>query len=83
MAIIVNHQGPETELKKRITAELREKNLQKSQQSGDPLGPEYDAENSNYTKDLKQTSSLAWAWALIFFAVIGIVIAVIVITLNN
>lgn len=83
MAIILNHQGPETELKKRITAELREKNLHKSQQSGDPLGPEYDAENSNYTKDLKQTSSLAWAWALIFFAVIGIVIAVIVITLNN
>lgn len=82
MAIILNNSGPESELKKRITAELREKSLQKDLQAKDILGPEYDVEDSNYVKDLKSTTSLAWAWLLIFVAVIGIIIAGVIIAVQ-
>ncbi len=82
MAIIFNNLEEKSDLQRRISSELREKIEKKSNEPKDLVGPEYDIENSEYTKNMKQTSSLAWAWALIAVAFIGIIIAVIIITNN-
>ena len=54
MAIILNGQDLEqqSDLQKRVTAELREKQM-KNQLVNDLDGPKYDADDSEYMKDLK------------------------------
>lgn len=82
MGIIINNSDVESQsdIKKRITAELREKQTKKSLVDGDLMVPEYKVEEAEYMKDLKPTTSLAWAWALVFISIVGILIAVLVIT---
>jgi hypothetical protein len=82
MAIILNGQDMDqkSNLQKRITSELREKSMKKSTQPKDVIGPEYSPEDSEYMKDLKPTTSLAWVWAIIFIAIICIVVAVAIVT---
>ena len=77
MAIILNGQDLEqqSDLQKRVTAELREKQM-KNQLVNDLDGPKYDADDSEYMKDLKPTTSLAWAWVLIILAALGIIVAI-------
>lgn len=81
MAIMLNGQdlGTQSELQKRVTAELREKQS-RTQLTGDFDGPKYNVDDSTYMKDLKPTTSLAWVWALIIAAVIGVLIAIVVMT---
>lgn len=59
-----------SELQKRLDAELRAKAAarSKSEDFDRPDG----VDDSAYIKGTKQTSSLAWAWLLIFFAVMAI-----------
>lgn len=77
MALFVNNQGQRSELQERLVAELREKAERNGAQVEEK---EYDAvEDSRYAKDYKQTTSLAWVWALIGLAIAGIIIATIII----
>lgn len=64
-----------TELQQRIAAELRAKAEAKSRQEN--MGPD-GVNDSAYIEGTKQTTSLAWAWLLIFFMVIGVLIFIIV-----
>ena len=82
MAIILNGQDLEqqSDLQKRVTAELREKQMKNQLVGGDVKAPTYDSDDSAYMKDLKPTTSLAWVWGLIGVAVFGIVIAIMVMT---
>jgi hypothetical protein len=78
MAIIFNKTDHQSELQRRITSELRAKQAGKSLDT-ELRAPEYDNETSTYLKNTKQTTSLAWAWTLIAVAVVGIIIAIIVV----
>jgi hypothetical protein len=78
MAIIFHNTAEKSELQQRITAELREKQARKSKTDGQFETPKYDSEASEYLKNTKQTTSLAWAWALIAAALVGIIIVIVI-----
>lgn len=66
-----------SELQQRIAADLRAKAAEKAKNEGeeDASANSHDGvEDSAYIRGTKSTTSLAWAWALIFFAVIAIFI---------
>jgi type IV secretory pathway component VirB8 len=80
MAIIFNDQQNKSQLQQRIAAELRQKQTGKSQIDNLPT-TEFDANNSQYTKDLKTTTSLAWLWAVIgLMAVVALIIIIAVVS---
>ena len=64
----------QSELQKRIAAELQDKAKKKAFETDRPDG----VDDSAYIKDTKQTTSLAWAWILILAAIVGIAIWLIV-----
>lgn len=67
MGIIVKRDENRTELQKRIAAELTEKAKKKNRETVDlPDG----VEDSEYIKDTKHTTSLAWFWILV--VVVGV-----------
>ena len=71
MALHMNRNDQRTQLQEKIAAELRAKAAARSNQIGDqPDG----VTDSNYVKDFKSTTSLAWAWLLIGVAAIGLLI---------
>lgn len=66
-----------SELQQRIAADLREKAAAKAKQEsgGGVPGMERDGvDDSAYVHGTKSTTSLAWAWLVIFFAAIGVFI---------
>lgn len=68
MAIIHKQQDNRTELQKRIAAELSEKAKKRENPTHErPDG----VDDSEYIKDTKATTSLAWVWILIVVAVIA------------
>lgn len=68
-----------TELQKKLDADLRAKAVARSKNDSErPDG----VDDSAYIKGTKQTTSLAWVWLLIFFAVIGLFVLFIY-TANN
>ncbi|OYW41799.1 hypothetical protein B7Z28_02135 [Candidatus Saccharibacteria bacterium 32-45-3] len=76
MALFIRQNEDRSKLQERLAAELSERAKKRSElenTTGDDL-----VENSQYLKNTKQTTGLAWAWVLIFFfaavATIGIVI---------
>ena len=71
MALFVNQKDDRSELQKRIAAELQEKAKQKAQ--GAPGRPD-GVTDSQYLKDTKTTTSLAWVWVLIGIAIVGVTI---------
>lgn len=71
MAIILRNQDTQSDLQQRVTAELREKQIKKDLVDPNLTGPKYDGSNSEYAKNTKSTTKLAWAWALIFFCNFG------------
>jgi len=79
MLINLNNISAESELKKRITAELREKQSGKSLVDDDLTAPEYDIDTGTYLQKTKTTTSLAWAWALLALAAVGTIIAIMVV----
>jgi hypothetical protein len=71
MALFVNQENTRTKLQQKIAAELAEKSKKKAVHDGElPDG----VEDSAYLKDTKKTTSLAWAWVLIIFAAVAIII---------
>ena len=72
MALFIRQDDERSKLQERIAAELREKAKAKGQANpGLPDG----VEDTNYLKDTKQTTSLAWIWVVI--AIIAIAVFVV------
>jgi hypothetical protein len=70
MALFIRQNDNRSQLQERLAAELQERAKQKSQKADLPDG----VKDSEYMKDTKQTTSLAWLWILIALAVIVLVI---------
>lgn len=67
----MNQKDDRSELQKRIAAELQEKAKKKAQGMGTrPDG----VTDSQYLKDTKTTTSLAWVWVLIGIATVAVTI---------
>ena len=78
MALHVNQENTRSKLQQRIADDLAEKAKKKALQDGDrPDG----VTDSAYLKETKQTTSLAWIWAVIALAAVGIVIWLVAISL--
>lgn len=64
-----------SELQKRIAADLRAKAAARAKQEGDggePAKGHDGVDDSAYIQGTKKTTTLSWAWLLIFFMVIAI-----------
>jgi len=72
MALFVNQENTRSKLQERLAAELSEKAKKRAQDEAADL-PD-GVKDSNYLKDTKQTTSLAWVWALLGIIVIGVTI---------
>lgn len=70
MALHIQRNDQRSQLQEKIAAELQEKAKKTQQLTERPDG----VSDSNYMKDSKQTTSLAWAWALIGVATVGVII---------
>jgi hypothetical protein len=70
MALFVNQNSNRTKLQEQLAAELQEKAKQKSKMENAerPDG----VTDSNYLKDTKPTTSLAWVWIVIIIIAVGI-----------
>lgn len=69
MGLYVKQDQGKTELQQRLDAELRAKAAAKLKQE---QSPEQSIDDAEYLKNTKKTTSLAWAWLLIFLATVGI-----------
>ncbi|MFZ3009819.1 MAG: hypothetical protein WA030_02245 [Candidatus Microsaccharimonas sp.] len=74
MALFVRQDENRTELQTRIAAELQEKARKKAEEAELPDG----VTDSEYIKNTKQTSKLAWVWLVVFVIVAGLIIWLIV-----
>jgi hypothetical protein len=72
MALFIRQTDERSELQQRIAAELQEK--ARARAAGQPPDGVTD---SNYLKDTKTTTSLAWVWIVIIVFAVGGLIAVI------
>jgi hypothetical protein len=72
MALFVNQENTRSKLQERLAAELSEKAKKRAQDEAADL-PD-GVTDSNYLKDTKQTTSLAWVWAIVGVLAIGVVI---------
>lgn len=72
MSLFVNQNSNRTKLQEQLAAELQEKAKQKAkrEEADRPDG----VTDSNYLKDTKATTSLAWVWIIIVIAVVGVMI---------
>jgi hypothetical protein len=67
----------QSELQKRIAADLRAKAAAKSKlegEGGEPGTAPDGVDDSAYIQGTKKTTTLSWAWLLIFFLTIGVFI---------
>ncbi len=76
MGLFVRQDENRTELQKRLAAELQDRAMKNAKQSDIPDG----VEDSQYIKDTKTTTSLAWIWLVLIAAVVGIVIWLMIIS---
>lgn len=72
MSLFIRQENERTELQRRLAAELSEK-AKKKAEAGDSDMPD-GVEDSAYIQGTKKTTSLAWVWALIALAIIGLLI---------
>jgi hypothetical protein len=72
MALFVNQNSNRTKLQEQLAAELQEKAKQKAklENMDRPDG----VNDSNYLKDTKSTTSLAWVWIAIIVIAAGLMI---------
>jgi len=70
MALFVRQDENRSELQTRLAAELQDRARAKAKQAEQPDG----VEDSQFIKGTKQTTSLAWVWAIIAALTIGVVI---------
>jgi hypothetical protein len=78
MGLYLRQQETRSDLQDKLAAELQERAKRKPQPFDQPDG----VTDSAYLKNTKQTTTLAWAWALIAIAVIALVIWLIISTLS-
>lgn len=74
MSLYLRQNEDRSELQKRLATELQEKAKKKALEQERPDG----VDDSRYIEGTKQTTSLAWAWALIGVAIVAIAIWLIV-----
>ena len=79
MALFISQNDERSELQKQLAAELQRKASEKSKLADRPDG----VEDSQYIKGTKQTTSLAWAWAVIAAVTVGLIIWLTVISLSR
>ena len=74
MGVIVNKNNQQdSELSRRINADLRERALRSSGMVGDEETPDF-AEDSEYVQDFKKTGRFGWVWVvLIVLAIISVI----------
>lgn len=75
MGLFIRQDDNRTELQQRLAAQLRER--AKTNVAGDsPVKPtpHDDINDSNYLKDTKTTTSLAWVWAIVVVLVIAVIV---------
>lgn len=70
MALYIRQSDDRSELQKRLATELQEKAKKKALEAERPDG----VDDSAYIKDTKQTTSLAWVWAIITIFGLGAII---------
>ena len=79
MSLYMKQNETQSELQKRVAAELQDKAKKKKALEDTEL-PD-GVTDSAYLKDTKSTTSLAWAWILIALAIVGIAIWLIIATM--
>ncbi len=70
MALFIGQENDRTELQKRLATELQEKARQRAKLADQPDG----VSDSQYIKNTKATTSLAWIWALLIVVAIALII---------
>lgn len=88
MGLFVEQNSNRSKLQEKLAAELQEKARRNSNPEGSPdggsLGAAPDGVNdSAYMKDTKQTTSLAWVWAILALIGVGVVIWLVIVALNR
>ena len=72
MSLHIRQSDQQTDLQKRIAAELQDKAKKR------PINPEVDqpdgVKDSRYIENTKKTTSLAWAWVLIGIASVAVLL---------
>jgi len=79
MALFIRQNDERTELQKRLVAELQQKAKDKSKLVDRPDG----VDDSQYVKDMKTTTSLAWVWVILFIIVVGVIIWLTVLSMSR
>ena len=79
MALYVKQSDTRSQLQDKLAKELQDKAREKAKEAERPDG----VDDSAYIQGTKTTSSLAWAWVLIFAAIIGIIIWLVVVSASN
>lgn len=74
MALYVRQSDDRSELQKRLAAELQDKAKKKALETDRPDG----VTDSNYLEQTKQTTGLAWVWALLAVIAIGVLIYIVI-----
>lgn len=74
MSLYVRQTDTRSQLQDKLAKELQEKAREKAKAAEQPDG----VEDSRYIEGTKKTTSLAWVWGLIFLAIIGIVVWLII-----
>ena len=77
MSLYLRQQDTRSDLQEKLSKDLQERAKQKAKTFDQPDG----VTDSQYLKQTKQTTSLAWVWVLIFMAIIALVIWLIAPTL--
>ncbi len=70
MALHIRQNDKQSELQKRIAAELQDKAKKRTLDVDQPDG----VDDSRYIEGTRQTTGLAWAWVLIGISIVGIVV---------
>lgn len=70
MALFIRQNDNRTELQERLAAELQERAKERDKINNHPDG----VSDSEYMKNTKQTSNLAWLWILVGLIVVGVII---------
>lgn len=78
MGLYLKQSETRSQLQDKLAKELQERAKEKAAEAELPDG----VTDSNYLKDTKQTTSLAWAWVIIIIAIVAIALWIIV-ALNN
>lgn len=77
MSLYLRQQDTRSDLQEKLSKDLQKRAKQKAKTFDQPDG----VTDSRYVENTKQTSSLAWVWAVIFVAAVGLLVWLIVSTL--